>query len=312
MSFWKDKRVLVTGGSGFLGSHVVEKLRSEGCDSPFVAKSDKYDLVRIEAVERLYKDASPDIVIHLAAKVGGIEANRKDPGAFFYENLIMGARMIELGRLRGIKKFVILGTICSYPKNAPLPFREKDLWNGYPEETNAAYGIAKKMLLAQSIAYRSQYGFNSIFLMPANLYGPGDNYDPETSHVIPAIIKKCVDANSSGKNEITVWGTGIATREFLYVADCAEAIVSAAEHYNKKDPVNIGSGVEISIKKLAELIAGLTGFKGRMLWDKSMPEGQVKRRLDVSSARREFGFTAKTPLEEGLRKTIEWYRNNRA
>ncbi len=312
MVFWENKRVLVTGGVGFLGSYVVEKLQDRGCKDIFVPKSKDYDLVEMEAVKRLYKDSKPDIIIHLAARVGGIGANRANPGKFFYDNLMMGVQMMEIGRQVEIEKFVAIGTICAYPKFTPVPFKEEDLWNGYPEETNAPYGLAKKMLLVQTQAYRQQYGFNAIYLLPVNLYGPGDNFDPESSHVIPALIKKCVDAMSyepRAMNSITVWGTGKATREFLYVEDCAEAILLATEKYNKPDPVNIGAGFEISIKDLVKLIAKLTSFKGEIIWDTTKPDGQPRRMLDVNKAIREFGFKAKTGLEEGLKKTIEWYMN---
>ena len=308
MDFWKDKRVLVTGGGGFLGSFVVERLRRAGCPHVFIPRSGEYDLVDGNACKRVYKDAKPDIVIHLAARVGGIEANRKNPGRFFYENLMMGAQLMEEGRLFGVVKFVAIGTICAYPKFTPVPFKEENLWNGYPEETNAPYGLAKKMLLVQSQAYREQYGFNSICLLPVNLYGPGDNFNPESSHVIPALIRKCVEAVENDEKSITVWGTGKATREFLYVDDCAEAIILASEKYNKSDPVNIGAGFEISIKGLATLIADIAGFNGDIFWDATKPDGQPRRCLDVSRAKEEFGFTAKTPFAEGLRKTIEWYR----
>jgi len=309
--FWENRRITVTGGAGFLGSFIVEKLKERGCKDIFVPRSKDYNLVEMESVKRLYKDARPDIVIHLAARVGGIGANRANPGKFFYENLMMGVQMMEIGRQVGIEKFVALATICSYPKFTPVPFREEDLWNGYPEETNAPYGLAKKMLLVQSQAYRQQYGFNSICLFPVNLYGPRDNFDPESSHVIPALIKKCVDAINNNEDKIIVWGTGMASREFLYVEDAAEGILLATERYNKSDPVNLGAGFEISIKDLVELITKLTGFKGDIIWDTSKPDGQPRRMLDTSKAEKEFGFKAKTPLEEGLRKTIEWYVENR-
>ena len=302
--------ILITGGTGFLGSFVVEKLKKKKYRNVFIPRSKDYNLINMEAVKRLYKDSNPDIVIHLAAKVGGIGANRENPGKFFYDNLMMGVQMMEQGRRFGIEKFVALGTICCYPKFTPVPFKEKDLWNGYPEETNAPYGLAKKMLLVQSQAYRQQYGFNSIFLMPVNLYGPGDNFDPKSSHVIPALIKKCFDAKRKGKESVVIWGTGKATREFLYIKDCAEAIILATKKYNKSDPVNIGAGFEISIKDLVSLIVKLTGFKGKVVWDTSKPDGQPRRKLDVSKAREEFGFVAKTDFQEGLRKTIEWYRKN--
>ncbi len=318
MNFWKNKRVLVTGGAGFLGSHLVEKLESYHCREIFVPQSKDYNLVEMEAVRRVYQDSKPDIVIHLAARVAGIGGNRANPGWFFYDNLMIGAQMIEQGRQFGIEKFVALGTICCYPKFAPVPFKEEDLWNGYPEETNAPYGLAKKILLVQSQAYRKQYGFNSIFLMPVNLYGAGDNFDPKSSHVIPAIIKKCFDAQKSSTNSpftvhhspITVWGTGKATREFLYVEDAAEGILLATEKYNKSDPINLGAGFEISIEDLVKLIAKLTGFKGKIVWDTSKPDGQPRRCLDTSKAEKEFGFRTKTDFEEGLRKTIDWYRKN--
>jgi len=306
----KNKRILLTGGAGFLGSYVVSQLKERGCRNIFIPHIEEYDLVTMEAVKRLYSDARPDVVIHLAAKVGGIGANRENPGKFFYDNLMMGAQVMEIGRQRGIEKFVALGTVCSYPKFTPVPFKEEDLWNGYPEETNAPYGLAKKMLLVQSQAYRQQYGFNSIFLLPVNLYGPGDNFDPNSSHVIPALIKKCIDAKRGLSPTITFWGTGKPTREFLYVEDCAEAIVLATEKYNKSDPVNIGAGFEISIKDLVKLIAKLTGFKGKIIWDSTKPDGQPRRCLNTSKAKREFGFKARTQFEEGLKKTIEWYKRN--
>ena len=311
MGFWEKKKVTITGGAGFLGSYVIKKLEERGCRSIFVPRSKNYDLVSYEACKKVYRDSSPDIVIHLAAQVGGIGANRGNPGKFFYENLMMGVQMMDLGRQAGVEKFVAIGTICAYPKFTPVPFKEEDLWNGYPEETNAPYGLAKKMLLVQAQAYRQQYGFNAIYLLPVNLYGPGDNFDPQSSHVIPALIKKCLDAIKNNDKEITVWGTGNPTREFLYVEDAAEGILLASERYNKRDPVNLGAGFEISIKDLVELIVKLTGFKGRILWDNTMPDGQPKRMLDVSKAEKEFGFRAKTDLKEGLKKTVEWYINNR-
>jgi GDP-L-fucose synthase len=303
----KNKRILVTGGAGFLGSYIVEKLKKRGCKNIFIPTAQNYDLVKIEAVKEVYQDSRPDIVIHLAAKVGGIGANRARPGEFFYDNLMMGIQMMEEGRRFGVEKFIALGTICCYPKLTQVPFREEDLWNGYPEETNAPYGLAKKMLLVQAQAYRQQYGFNAVFLMPVNLYGPGDNFDLETSHVIPALIRKCFEAVKSGRNEIAVWGTGNATREFLYVEDCAEAIILATEKYDKSEPVNVGAGTEIPIRDLANLIARLTGFKGQLVWDKTKPDGQPRRCLDTKKAQEEFGFKAKAPLEEGLKKTIAWY-----
>lgn len=305
----KNKHILVTGGTGFLGTYVVEKLKTAGCRNVFVPLSKDYDLVQMEGIKRVYEDAKPNIVINLAGKVGGIGANKLNPGNFFYDNLMMGAQMMEIGRQVGIEKFVALGTICCYPKFTPVPFKEENLWNGYPEETNAPYGLAKKMLLVQSQAYRQQYGFNSICLMPVNLYGPGDNFDPGASHVIPALIKKCFDAIKNNDKEIVVWGTGKATREFLYVEDCAEAIILAAERYNKSEPVNIGAGFEISIKDLVNLIAKLIGFRGKIIWDKTKPDGQPRRCLDITMAKKEFGFKAKTRIEEGLKRTIEWYIN---
>jgi GDP-L-fucose synthase len=311
MSFWTDKRVLVTGGAGFLGSFVVEKLRERACKNIFIPRSKDYDLVQMDAVKRLYQDTKPNIVIHLAANVGGIGANRANPGRFFYDNLMMGVQMMEIGRQSEIEKFVALGTVCAYPKFTPVPFKEDDLWNGYPEETNAPYGLAKKMLLVQAQAYRQQYGFNAIYLLPINLYGPGDNFDPESSHVIPALIKKCVDAVTNNDSQITVWGTGTPTREFLYVEDCAEGILLATEKYNKPDPVNLGTGVEILIKDLVELIAKLTGYKGEVIWDTTKPDGQPRRRLDTSKSEKEFEFKAKTNFEAGLKKTIDWYISTR-
>jgi GDP-L-fucose synthase len=308
---WDKSSVLVTGGAGFLGSHVVEKLRERGCREISAPRSLEYDLRDNLAVIRLFRDTRPDIVIHLAAVVGGIGTNRERPGEFFYDNLIMGAQIMEQARLFGVEKFVAIGTVCAYPKFTPVPFREDNLWDGYPEETNAPYGLAKKMLLVQAQAYRQQYGFNAIYLLPVNLYGPRDNFDPATSHVIPALIKKCFDAIDSREDEIVVWGDGSPTREFLYVEDCAEAIVLATERYNKPDPVNIGAGFEISIKDLVHLIANLTGFKGRITWDASKPGGQPRRCLDVTRAERKFGFRARTNFEEGLSRTIEWYRGYR-
>lgn len=307
MSFWSTKRVLVTGGAGFLGSFVVEKLQQEGSKEVLIPRKRDYNLVEMEAVKRLYRETQPDMVIHLAALVGGIGANQVNPGKFFYDNLMMGAQMMEVGRQIGLEKFVAIGTICAYPKFTPVPFKEEDLWNGYPEETNAPYGLAKKMLLVQSQSYKQQYGFNSMFLLPVNLYGPRDNFDLETSHVIPALIRKCVEAKKRGERHIIVWGTGTPTREFLYVDDAAEGILMAAEHYNGSEPVNLGSGVEISIKDLVHLIVRLTGFSGEIVWDTSKPDGQPRRCLDTSKAARLFGFRAKTPFEEGLQRTIKWY-----
>jgi GDP-L-fucose synthase len=303
------KRVTVTGGAGFLGSHVAEELRGTGCADVFVPRSRDYDLRRADAVTRMYADARPEIVIHLAAVVGGIGANRENPGRFFYDNLTMGVELMEQARQRGVSKFVAVGTVCAYPKFTPVPFRENELWNGYPEETNAPYGLAKKMLLVQAQAYREQYGFNAIYLLPVNLYGPRDSFDEAKSHVIPALIKKCLDAVATGASRIEVWGTGAASREFLFVEDCARAVVLAAQNYDQPEPVNIGAGMEIRISDLIAMIARLTGFKGEIAWDASKPDGQPRRCLDVSRAEREFGFRASTEFETGLRRTIEWYRS---
>jgi len=305
--FWRDKRVVVTGGAGFLGKFVVEKLRQHGADDIFVPRSKDYDLRQIEVIRRLLAKTRPDIVIHLAARVGGIGANRAHPAEFFYDNLMMGAQLLHESWLAGVQKFVALGTVCAYPKFTPVPFKEEDLWNGYPEETNAPYGLAKKMLLVQSQAYRKQYGFNSIFLLPVNLYGPGDNFDPDSSHVIPALIKKCLDAKERGDKQIVVWGDGSPTREFLYVEDAAEGIVLATERYNKSEPVNLGSAFEISIRDLVQTIAKVTGFEGEIVWDTTKPNGQPRRKLAVSLAETEFGFRATTPFRRGLRETIAWY-----
>jgi GDP-L-fucose synthase len=307
MPFWDKKRALVTGGSGFLGSFVVEKLQQRGCKDIFVPRSKDYNLVDMDMVKKLYSDTKPDIVIHLAASVGGIGANLANPGKFFYDNLMMGTQMIEIGRLIGIEKFVAIGTICAYPKFTPVPFKEEDLWIGYPEETNAPYGLAKKMLLVQAQAYRQQYGFNTIYLLPVNLYGPRDNFDPVSSHVIPALIKKCSDAIKNNESQIIVWGTGTPTREFIYVEDAAEGILLAAERYNKSFPINLGAGFEITIRDLVKHIAKLIGFKGEIIWDESKPDGQPRRCLDTSKAEKEFGFKANTGFEYGLGKTIEWY-----
>ncbi len=309
-TFFEDKRVVVTGGSGFLGSWIVDKLRARGCKNIFIPLIMDYDLREKENIQRLYNETRPDIVIHLAAVVGGIGANLKNPGRFFYDNAIMGIQLIELARQFQIPKFVAIGTICAYPKFTPPPFHEDDLWNGYPEETNAPYGLAKKMLLVQSQAYRQQYGYNSIFLLPVNLYGPRDNFDPQSSHVIPALIKKCIEAQQCREQYIEVWGDGTPSREFIYVEDAAEGILLATELYNKSDPVNIGAGFEITIKELVSLIARLTGFQGEIRWDTSKPNGQPRRMLDTSRARKEFGFTVQTHFEEGLRKTIAWYREH--
>ena len=306
------KRLTLTGGKGFLGTHLFKKLKEErGCKNVFTADLPEYDLRNIENIKKMFDEQKPDIIIHLAAIVGGIGANRKNPGKFFYDNTIMGIQLMNEAFLRKIEKFVAIGTICSYPKYTPVPFKEKDLWNGYPEETNAPYGLAKKMLLVQAQAYRQQYGFNAIYLLPVNLYGPEDNFNPESSHVIPALIKKCIDALENGNDYIDVWGTGKPSREFLYVEDAAEAIILATEKYNKPDPVNIGAGFEIKIKDLVELIARLTGFNGKIKWDTLKPDGQPRRMLDVSRAKKEFGFNAKINFEEGLKKTVEWYIKNR-
>ena len=311
MSFFKGKKILVTGGHGFLGKFVVEELLRKGAEKKnlFVPGHGEADFTNPEVCRRLVKGM--DLVIHLAAKVGGIGANMKKPGEFFYDNLLMGVQLIEESRTAGVEKFVALGTVCCYPKFTPVPFREEDIWNGYPEETNAPYGLAKKMLLVQSQAYRQQYGFNSIFLVPTNLYGPGDSFDPEKSHVIPALIKKFVDAEKKGEKEVVVWGTGKATREFLYVADAAEAIALAAEKYDKPGPLNIGSSMEISIKDLATMIARLTGFNGKIVWDQSKPDGQPRRKISSERIMQEIGFVSKTGFEEGIRKTIEHYRKNK-
>jgi len=317
-TFWRGKRVIVTGGAGFLGSPVVAKLKQRGAAEVIVSRSNEYDLRELPAIRQLLSDSSiqgngsgdrtpVDMVIHLAARVGGIGANREHPADFFYDNLMMGVQLLHECWRAGVPKFVGIGTICAYPKFTPVPFREEELWNGYPEETNAPYGLAKKMLLVQSQAYREQYGYNSIFLLPVNLYGPGDNFDPSSSHVIPALIKKCLEAIARGEDQVVVWGDGSPTREFLYVEDAAEGIVLAAEHYNMSDPVNLGSGFEISIRDLVETIALLAGFNGRIEWDTTKPNGQPRRLLDVSRAEREFGFRAGRSFQEGLRRTIDWY-----
>ena len=309
-AFWSDKRVVVTGGAGFLGSFLVEHLRAKDCRAVVVPRSKDYDLVEMDAVRRLYADAKPDVVIHLAARVGGIGANQANPGRFFYDNLMMGTQLIEVGRQLGIKKFVAIGTICAYPNYAPIPFKEDDLWAGFPEETNAPYGLAKKMMLVQSQAYRQQYGFNSIVLFPVNLYGPRDNFDLETSHVIPALIRKCAEAQQNGKPEIVLWGDGTPTREFLYVEDAAEGILLAAEQYNDSRPLNLGTGEELSIKTLAGIIAAEVGFHGRILWDPTKPNGQPRRCLDISRIKQTIGFQPTHSLRDGLKKTIQWYRAN--
>jgi len=303
----QGKRVCVTGGAGFLGSFVTEKLKARGANI-FIPTIEEYDLVQQDSIRKMLDDSNPEIIIHLAAQVGGIGANREHPAEFFYNNLMMGVQLIHEAWKRGIEKFVALGTICAYPKFTPVPFKEDDLWMGYPEETNAPYGLAKKMLLVQSQSYRQQYGFNSVFLMPVNLYGPRDNFNPESSHVIPALIKKCLEAKASGADHIEVWGDGSPTREFLYVEDAAEGILLATEKYNSPEPVNLGSGMEISIKDLVELIARLTGFEGKLVWDITKPNGQPRRRLSVERAEREFGFKAQVGFEEGLRRTIDWYK----
>ena len=311
MAFWAERKVLVTGGAGFLGRHVVRSIQDQGCQAVVVPRSHDFDLREKSAIVRLLEQARPDVLLHLAATVGGIEANRRFPGQFFYDNAIMGLQLMEQARLFGVEKFVAIGTVCAYPKFTPVPFREVDLWNGYPEETNAPYGLAKKMLLVQAQAYRQEYGFNAIYLLPVNLYGPGDNFASETSHVIPALIRKCLEAVENGAAEVVVWGTGQASREFLFVEDAAEAIVLAAEHYNDPAPVNLGSGLEVSIKELVELIAELTGFRGRLVWDTTKPDGQPRRCLDTTVAERAFGFRARTVFREGLKRTIDWYRQRR-
>lgn len=311
MNFWSNKRVLVTGGSGFLGHHVIEALKARGAGNIAAPRSRDYDLRRAEAVRACLQDIRPHIVIHLAAVVGGIGANRAHPGKFFYDNAAMGIHLIEESRLAGVEKMTNIGTICAYPKFTPVPFKEADLWNGYPEETNAPYGLAKKMMLVQGQAYRQEYGFNSIFLLPVNLYGPRDNFDPESSHVIPALIRKAIEARESGSKTMVCWGTGRATREFLYVEDCARAIVLATERYDGPEPVNIGSGMEISIRDLSEKIARLCGFEGELVWDTTKPDGQPRRCLDTTRAWELFGFRAETPFDEGLKRTIQWYLAHR-
>jgi len=306
------KRICVTGGAGFLGTHLIRRLKEHGAREIFVPQYPEYDLVREADIIRMIDTAKPDIIIHLAAKVGGIGANREKPGEFFYDNLMMGVQLIHQSWLKGVEKFVAIGTICAYPKYTPIPFKEEDLWNGYPEETNAPYGLAKKMLLVQSQAYREQYGYNSIFLLPVNLYGPGDNFNPASSHVIPALIRKYLEAKEQGASEIVAWGDGSPTREFIYAEDAAEGITLATERYNRSEPVNIGSSFEISIKDLTETIARLTGFNGTIRWDTTKPNGQPRRKLDTTRAREAFGFESKTDFEEGLKRTIAWYANERA
>lgn len=310
-SYWDDKTVMVTGGNGFLGSHLVEELESRSDDVEiFIPRSDEYDLRERANIRRAFQESGADVVLHLAATVGGIGANRDNPGRYFYDNAIMGIELMEVARQFDVEKFTILGTICAYPENTPVPFSEEDLYEGYPEPTNAPYGIAKKALLTQSQAYRDQYDFDSIYLMPVNLYGPHDDFDLETSHVIPAIIRKCVEAREQGANSITAWGTGEPTREFLYVEDAAEGILDATESYNDIDPVNLGSGMEISIRELIETIADVTNFEGEIEWDTSKPDGQMRRRLDVSRAKERFGWEATTGFREGLHETVEWYEEN--
>ncbi len=308
---WEEKRICVTGGAGFLGTHLIANLRQRGAEEIFIPKIEDYDLTDRDAIARMLGDANPDVIIHLAAHVGGIGANREHPAEFFYDNLMMGVQLMHQAYERGVEKFVAIGTVCAYPKFTPTPFKEDDLWIGYPEETNAPYGLAKKMLLVQSQAYRDQYGYNSIFLLPVNLYGPGDNFNPRSSHVIPALIRKCVEAKENNEDHIVVWGDGSPTREFIYVTDAAEGIALAAERYNESEPVNIGSGFEISIKGLVEKIAKMTGFEGELVWDTSKPNGQPRRALDVSRAKEKFGFQAKTDFDEGLQNTIDWYLANR-
>ena len=306
----KNKKIIVTGGAGFLGKFVVRKLDEKGCKNIFVPTIEEYDLRDVNVIKRMYASAKADMVIHLAATVGGIGANLDKPGSYFYDNLIMGIQLIEQARVNDIEKFVVIGTICAYPKFTPVPFREENLWNGYPDEVTGPYGLAKKMLLVQSQAYRQQYGFNSIFLLPVNLYGPGDNFDPKFSHVVPALIRKFYEAKISDSKEVVVWGTGKATREFIYAEDCAEGIVKAAQSYDKSEPVNIGTGIETPIKDLAEKIKDLIGYKGDVVWDSSKPDGQPRRCLDISRALEEFGFKAKTNFDVGLKNTVQWYINS--
>ena len=309
-NFWNERRFMVTGGAGFLGKVVTRKLQEHGAKEIFIPRIEDYDLVDPVAIDRLLEDSNPDVIIHLAAHVGGIGANREHPAEFFYDNLMMGVQLMHKAWQRDIEKFVAIGTVCAYPKFTPVPFKEDDLWIGYPEETNAPYGLAKKMLLVQSQAYRDQYGFNSLFLLPVNLYGPGDNFNLYSSHVIPALIRKCVEAEQAGEKEIEVWGDGSPTREFLYVEDAAEGILKATENYNESLPVNLGSGYEISIKDLAEKIARLTGFSGKLVWNADKPNGQPRRGLDTSRAYEKFGFKAQVGFEEGLKETILWFREH--
>jgi len=311
MSFWSEQRVIVTGGAGFLGRNVVREVEACGAKEVFIPTLEAYDLRREADVQRMYQDFPATMVIHLAATVGGIGINREHPGSFFYDNLMMGVHTMEYARQTGVDKFVAIGTICAYPKFTPVPFKEDDLWNGYPEETNAPYGLAKKMLLVQAQSYRQEYGFNAVYLLPVNLYGPGDNFDPRSSHVIPALIKKCVDAQEAGEKQIVAWGDGSPTREFLYVEDAARGIVMAAQNYNDPDPVNLGSSNEISIRDLVNLVVELTGFEGDVVWDTSKPNGQPRRKLDVTRAKERFGFESTTDFREGLQRTIAWYRETR-
>jgi GDP-L-fucose synthase len=309
--YWKDRKVCVTGGAGFLGSYIQETLRMRGADQIFIPRIEEYDLTSITDIRKMLNDSKPDLIIHLAALAGGIGANRARPAEFFYENLMMGIPLMHEAWEKGVDKFVAIGTICAYPKFTPLPFKEENLWDGYPEETNAPYGLAKKMLLVQSQAYREQYGFNSIYLLPVNLYGPRDNFNLETSHVVPALIRKMIEAEERGEKEVVLWGDGSPTREFFYAGDAARGIVLAAERYNSSEPVNLGAGMEISIKDLAQLIAKFTGFSGEIIWDISKPNGQPRRAIDVSRAKEYFNFEAEMPFEEGVKKTISWFRENR-
>ncbi len=309
--YWKDRKVCVTGGAGFLGSYIQETLRMRGADQIFIPRIEEYDLTSITDIRKMLNDSKPDLIIHLAALAGGIGANRARPAEFFYKNLMMGIPLMHEAWEKGVDKFVAIGTICAYPKFTPVPFKEENLWDGYPEETNAPYGLAKKMLLVQSQAYREQYGFNSIYLLPVNLYGPRDNFNLETSHVVPALIRKMIEAEERGEKEVVLWGDGSPTREFFYAGDAARGIVLAAERYNSSEPVNLGAGMEISIKDLAQLIAKFTGFSGEIIWDISKPNGQPRRAIDVSRAKEYFNFEAEMPFEEGVMKTISWFRENR-